>query len=104
MVFVKTALQAREISKAIVDEDVSESGLEQTVKIIIDLLRDSPVRAVQYCESEKVVWNKLKSRYVGQTMINKVRIFNKQLNTKLRAGGSTGDYISLMESQMSRLT
>lgn len=67
------------------------------MEIIINSFGDNPVCVVQDCDTAKEAWDKLKSHYVGQTMINKISIFNTLLNTKICAGGDKGNHTSIME-------
>lgn len=58
---------------------------------------DNPLRAVQLRLTANVVWNKLQSRYAGQSVVNKRRDLDTFLNAEQRKSDGMGDHMEDLE-------
>lgn len=94
----------KKISKAISNQYINESVSEKAIVTMSNLLGDSVDCVIQDFDTAKEVWDTLKSRNVGPTMINEISIFSTLLNMTLRAGGKKRDHVPPTESQISRST
>lgn len=59
--------------------------------------------AVQECESDKELSEKLYERYSDEAVITKFRVLNKQLSMKQENSIKIGDHVSVLYAQLLRL-
>lgn len=74
-----------------------------TLALIISVLDDHPLRAVQSCATSQEAWKTLQSRYTGRTLVVRLRVLNSLLNMKMMKGEPIGEHTSKIESKFSRL-
>lgn len=100
---IKVTLKSRQLKIALTNEDVQGKVDRQTKAIVIAAFGDNPLRAIQDCQSIEMAWEKLWTRYACETMINEPWILSDLVKLEPCRGKSTGDHISALQAQFSRL-
>eukprot|EP00171_Calliarthron_tuberculosum_P013812 IDg13812t1 len=67
-------------------------------EIIISILGDRPLRAIQSSTTPNDMWVKLRERYASTTHNNKIIVLRTLINKRLQESKDMGDHISELES------
>lgn len=100
---VKAVLWGEDIIEAIFNKDVDRRTSEKELAVILSSLGDEPFGAIDVCKTVIEALEKLFSRYVGKSMINKLILLKHLLNGKVKFGDQMGDHVAQLECQFSRL-
>lgn len=65
---------------------------------MISALEENLLRAVRDCTNAKAAWQKLHERYACVSMVNKLSVLNKHLNSKYKPSEDMDNYFSMLGS------
>lgn len=83
--------------------NVSAERTDDALYLIISALGDNLLRTIQNCSTESEAWDRLQARYIRETLINNLGVFNSLLNFKLNRKEQMANHIESMETTCSRL-
>lgn len=100
---VKAALRWKDIAEASADKDVDKKTCERALAVIVSVLGDKLLSAIQDCKTAIEAWEKLQSGYAGRSMINRLTALKNLHSIKLKCNVQIGDHMAHTESRSSRL-